>query len=194
MQSRNNDQRHRHMDDRADTLPTEGSHYAIQEDAIVDQTFLQQRKRQRDVHNKQLRAPVCASDPYDNTGFFRDAISVSPPFSPLDREPHTPSSADHDTCTSFMQACSAIFTPKHAQCVVLHSSPYIRFAQEHDQQFQNWITHRRSSATRFKPDLIECEDVLVCGQMSVLRQRAFLHRPRYGALFSTVCIVSHAQG
>ena len=23
---------------------------------------------------------------------------------------------------------------------------------------QNWITHHRSSATRFKPDLIECED------------------------------------
>ena len=40
------------QDDVADTLPTEGSHYAIQEDALVDQTFLQQRKRQRDMHNK----------------------------------------------------------------------------------------------------------------------------------------------
>ena len=29
----------------------------------VGQTFLQQRKRQRDVHNKQLRAPVSAPDP-----------------------------------------------------------------------------------------------------------------------------------
>ena len=36
--------------------------------------------------------------------------------------------------------------------------------------------------------------VLVCGQMAVLRQRAFLYRPRYSALFSTVCIVSHTQG
>ena len=43
--------------------------------------------------------------------------------------------------------------------VVLPSSPDIRSAQEHDQPLQNWITHHRSSATRFKPDLIECEDV-----------------------------------
>ena len=50
------------QDDVADTLPTEGSHYAIQEDVLVDHTFLQQRKRQRDVHNKQPRAPVFAPD------------------------------------------------------------------------------------------------------------------------------------
>ena len=87
-----------------------------------------------------------------------DTQYVSPPFSPLDGEPHTSSSADHDTCTSSVQACSAIFTPKQAQCVVLPSSPDIRSAQEHDQPLQNWITHHRSSATRFKPDLIECED------------------------------------
>ena len=46
------------QDDIADTLQTEGSHYAIQEDALVDQTFLQQLKRQLDVNNKQVRAPV----------------------------------------------------------------------------------------------------------------------------------------
>ena len=80
-------------------------------------------------------------------------------FSPLECEPHTSSSADHDTCTSTVQACSAIFTPNQAQFVVLHSSPDIRYAQEHDQPLQtNWITHYRSSATRFKPDMIECED------------------------------------
>ena len=71
---------------------------------------------------------------------------------------NTSSSADHDTCTSSVQACSAIFTPKQAQFVVLPSPPDIRSAQEHDQPLQNWITHHRSSATRFKPDLIECED------------------------------------
>ena len=51
------------QDDVADTLPTEGSHYTIQEDVLVDQTFLQQGKRQLDVHNKQLRAPVFVPEP-----------------------------------------------------------------------------------------------------------------------------------
>ena len=146
-------------DDVADTLPTEGSHYAIQEDALVDQTFLQQRKRQRDMHNKQLRASVIAPAPMTlTTQVSSETQSVSPPFSPNEGEPHTSSSADHDTCISSVQACSAIFTPKQAQFVVLPSPPDIRSAQEHDQPLQNWITHHRSSPTRFKPDLIECED------------------------------------
>ena len=144
-------------DDVADTLPTEASPYAIQEVALVDQTFLQQVKRQRDVHNKQLRAPVFAPD-LMTTQVSSETQYVSPPFSPLEGEQHTSSSADHDTCTSSVQACSAMFTPKQAHFVVLPSSPDIRSAQEHDQPLQNWITHHRSSATRFKPDLIECED------------------------------------
>ena len=57
-----------------------------------------------------------------------------------------------------MQACSAIFTPNQARFVVLPSSPDIWSAQEHDRPLQNWIIHHRSSATRFKPDFIECED------------------------------------
>ena len=145
------------QDDVADTLSTEGSPYAIQEDDLVDQTFLQQRKRQRDVHNKQLRAPVFAQD-LMTTQVSSETQSVSPPFSPLEGEPHTSSSAGHDTCTSSVQVCSAIFTPKQAHFVVLSSSPDILSAQEHDQPLLNWITHHRSSATRFKPDLIECED------------------------------------
>ena len=71
------------QDNVADTLPREGSHYAIQEDALVDHTFLQQRKRQRDVHNKQLRAPVFGARPYVNTSLIRDAIRVSTLLSPL---------------------------------------------------------------------------------------------------------------
>ena len=146
------------QDDVADTLPTEGSHYAIQEDALVDQAFLQQRKRQRDMHNKQLLASVIAPATLTlTTQVSSETQSVSPPFSPHEGEPHTSSSADHDTCTSSVQACSAIFTPKQAQFVVLPSPPDIRSAQEHDEPLQNWITHHRSSATRFKPDLIECE-------------------------------------
>ena len=99
------------QDDVADTLPTEGSPYAIQEDALVDQTFLQQRKRQRDVHNKQLR--YCPS-PYDNTGFIRGNLCLHP--SLPSRVSHTSSSADHDTCTSSVQACSAIFTLHILSC------------------------------------------------------------------------------
>ena len=117
----------------------------------------EQRKRQRGVHNKQLRAPVFAPD-LMTTQVSSETQSVTPPFSPLEGEPHTPSSADHDTCTSSVQACIAIFTPKQAHFVVLPSSPGIRSAQEHDQPLPNWITQHRSSATIFKPDLIECED------------------------------------
>ena len=63
MPSRNSDQRHRHMhtleqDDVADALPTECYHHAIQKEALVDLTFLQRLKRQRDMRSKQLRAPV----------------------------------------------------------------------------------------------------------------------------------------
>ena len=107
-------------DDVADTLKTEGSHYAIQEGALVDQTFLQQRKRQRDVQNKQLRAPVFVSDPM-TTQVSSETQAMSPTFSPLEGETHTPitSSVDHDTCTSSVQAYSAIFTPNQAQFVVL---------------------------------------------------------------------------
>ena len=76
------------QDDVADTLPTEGSHYAIQEDALVDQTFLQQRKRQRDMHNKQLRAPVIAPAPM-TTQVSPETQSVSPSFYPLEGERHT---------------------------------------------------------------------------------------------------------
>ena len=115
------------QDDVADTLPTEGSHYTIQEDVLVDQTFLQQRKRQRDVHNKQLRAPM-------TTQVSSETQSAYPPFSPLEGEPHTSSSADHDTCISSVQECSAIFTRNHAQSAALPSSPDIRYAQEHSNQ------------------------------------------------------------
>ena len=51
------------QEDVADTLPTEGSQYAIQEDLLVDHVFLQQLKHQRDMHSKQLRAPVFVPNP-----------------------------------------------------------------------------------------------------------------------------------
>ena len=101
-QSRNSNQRHRHMDvkagwcrrhltDRRVTLCDTGRR-------SVDQTFLQQRKRQRDMHNKQLRAPVIVPAPM-TTQVSSETQSVYPPFSPLEGEPQTSSSADHDTCT-----------------------------------------------------------------------------------------------
>ena len=109
------------------------------------------------MHNKQLRAPVFVPD-LMTTQFSSETQSVSPLVSPCDDWPHTSSSADHDACTSSVQACSAIFTPNQPHFVVLPSSPDIRSAQEHDQPLQNWNTHHRSSATRFKQDLIGCED------------------------------------
>ena len=56
-----------------------------------------------------------------------------------------------------LRPCKRVLRFSRLHFVVLPSSPGIRSAQEHDQPLQNWITHHRSSATRFKPDLIECE-------------------------------------
>ena len=43
------------QEDVADNLPTEGSQYVIEEDVLVDQTFLQQLKHQRDMRSYGLR-------------------------------------------------------------------------------------------------------------------------------------------
>ena len=85
------------------------------------------------------------------TAVSPETNSVSPRFSPLKCEPS--SSADHDTCTSSVQVCNAIFVPNQAHFVVLPSPPDRLSAQEHDHPMQNWITRQRSSATRCKPDL-----------------------------------------
>ena len=113
------------QDDDADTLQTDGTHYAIQEDALVDLTFLQQLKRQRDMHIKQLRSSFVEPDPM-TTKFSSEMQSLYPLASPFEDGPHISSSADHDACTSSVQAYSPIFTSNHAKFVVLPSSPDFR--------------------------------------------------------------------
>ena len=137
------------------------------------------------MHSKQLRAPMfvpAASAVSVDITLLKDPMTT--PVSSEMRSFSPSSSADHDTCTSSVQSCSAIFTPNQAQFVVLPSCPDIWPDQEHDQPLPNWITHHRSSATRFKPDLIECEDGTIFGADVGARQRAFSYRPRYCTLFS----------
>ena len=181
------------QDDVADTLPTEGSHYAIQEDALVDQTFLQQRKRQRDMHNKQLRDSVIAPAHMTlKTQVSSDTQSVSPPFFPHEGEPHTSSSADHETCT-----CKRVVRFSRLSRHSLSCYLRLQISGLH----KNTISHCRTGLLITVLRLLDSNQtwssvkmVLVCGQMSVLHQHAFLYRPHYSALFSTVCIVSHTQG
>ena len=45
--------------DEQDILPEEGWSQAVQEEALVDDTFLRQLQRRRDLQNKQLQTPAC---------------------------------------------------------------------------------------------------------------------------------------
>lgn len=147
----------------ADTLPTEGSRHAIQEDVLVDQMFVQRLKHQRDMHRKQLRAPVFVpATPSLNVANTSLADCVTTPASSEVSTSSLPSTrhefSDADNRTASVQACCAIFTPRPAQLVALPSPSDIRSVQERDQPLQNWIAHHRSSASRFRPALVECED------------------------------------
>ena len=45
--------------DEHDILPEEGWSQAVQDEALVDDTFLRQLQRRRDFQNKQLQTPAC---------------------------------------------------------------------------------------------------------------------------------------
>ena len=55
-------------------------------------------------------------------------------------------------------ACSAIFDPEPTHVNAFPTPSEVRVAQESDQALQRWITHHRTSTSRFKPGLVECED------------------------------------
>ena len=49
--------------DEQDILPEEGWSQAVQEEALVDDTFLRQLQRRRDLQKKQLQTPACVPVP-----------------------------------------------------------------------------------------------------------------------------------
>ena len=117
--------------------------------------------------------------------------SVSQPFSSLEGAPRTSSSVDHDTSTSSVQSCSAIFTPNQDTCYLR-----LKISGLHENTISHCITGLLITVLRLldsNPTWSSVEMVIVSGRMSALRQRAFSYRPRYSAYFLTVCIVSHTQ-
>ena len=57
-----------------------------------------------------------------------------------------------------MRACSAIFAPDPPRVASLPTSREFRAAQENYSALQKWIVHHKTSTSRFRPELIKCED------------------------------------
>ena len=124
-----------------DTLPQESSPEAVQDEGLVDPTFLVYLRRQRDLQTRQLTAPTfipaCSS-----------CVSSSPVMTTCQ------STTDYN---SSVRACSAIFSPDPPRVASLPTSREFRAAQENDSALQKWIAHHKASTSRFRPELVKCE-------------------------------------
>ena len=124
-----------------DTLPQESSPEAVQDEGLVDPTFLVYLRRQRDLQTRQLSAPTfipaCSS-----------CVSSSPVMTTCQ------STTDYN---SSVRACSAIFSPDPPRVASLPTSREFRAAQENDSALQKWIVHHKASTSRFRPELVKCE-------------------------------------
>ena len=124
-----------------DTLPQESSPEAVQDEGLVDPTFLVYLRRQRDLQTRQLSAPT-----------FIPACSSCASSSPVMTT--CQSTTDYN---SSVRACSAIFSPDPPKVTSLPTSREFRAAQENDSALQKWIVHHKASTSRFRPELVKCE-------------------------------------
>ena len=62
------------------------------------------------------------------------------------------------TTDSSVRACSAIFAPDPPRVATLPTSREFRAVQEHYSTLPKWIVHHKTSTSRFRPELIKCED------------------------------------
>ena len=119
------------IDNRADTLPEESSPEAVQDERMVDPTFLVYLRRQLDLQMRQLGAPT----------FVPASTSC------------VSSSSAVTTCQSItdynssVRACSAIFSPDPHRLASLPTSREFRAAQENDSALQKWIVHHKTSTS-----------------------------------------------
>ena len=124
-----------------DTLPQESSPEAVQDEGLVDPTFLVYLRRHRYLQTRQLSAPTiipaCSS-----------CVSSSPVMTTCQ------STTDYN---SSVRACSAIFSPDPPRVASLPTSREFRAAQENDAALQKWIAHHKASTFRFRPELVKCE-------------------------------------
>ena len=112
----------------------------MQDEELIDPTFLVYLRRQQGLQTRQLSAltfiPACTS-----------GVSSSPVVI---------------TCQSItdssVRACSAIFAPDPHRVASLPTYREFRAAQENDSALQKWIVHHKTSTSRFRPEQIKCED------------------------------------
>ena len=124
-----------------DALPQESSPEAVQDEGLVDPTFLVYLRRQRDLQTRQLSAhtsiPACTS-----------CVSYSPVVTTCQ------STTDYNPS---VRACIAIFSPDPARVASLPTSREFRAAHENDSALQKWIVHNKTSTFIFRPELVKCE-------------------------------------
>ena len=147
----------------------------MQEEALVDDTFLHQLQRRRDLQKKQLQTPACVPGSVppsvvSNQVPHANEANSSPIPSPVTIASDLPtcciSGANHRNVTpssivnyaSSARACNAIFVLEPTNVNALPMPSEVRVAQERDQALQRWITQHHTSTSRFKPGLVECED------------------------------------
>ena len=95
--------------------------------------------------------------------------------------------------TSSAWACSAIFVPEPTHVNALPTPSEVRVAQECDQALRRWITHHRTSTSRFKPRLVGCEDnTAVWADVSVIPARILVPTTLQRVVFNSLHCIAHS--
>ena len=143
----------------------------MKDEGLIDPTFLVYLRQQQDLQTRQVSAPM----------FIRactSGVSSSPIVITCQ------STTDYN---SSVRACSAICAPDPPRVASLPTSREVRAAQENISALQKWIVHHTTSTSRFRPELIKCEDgTAVWSDVAVTPAR--VHVPfECSASFSTFC-------
>ena len=185
------------------TLPEEGWSQAVQEEALVDETFLRQLRRRRDLQKKQLQTPACGpcsippcvvstQVPHANEDHYSSVESDSPTCcvaGAIHRNVTPSSIVDY---ASSAWACSAIFVPEPTHVNALPTHLEVRVAQESDQALQRWITHHHTSTSMFIPGLVECEDnTNVWADVSVIPARILVPTKMQRVVLNSLHCIAH---
>ena len=186
-----------------DTLPEEGWSQAMQEEALVDDIFLRQLQRRRDLQKKQLQTPACVpcsvppcvvsnQVPHANEANSSSVASDSPTCCVAGGIHRNITPASIVDYASSAWACSAIFVPEPTHVNAFPTPSEVRVAQESDQALQRWITHHHTSTSRFKPGLVECEDnTKVWADVSVIPARILVPTTLQRVVFNSLHCIAH---
>ena len=178
---------------------------------LVDETFLRQLQRRRDLQYKQLQTPACVRGsvplsivsnqvPHANEANYSQMPSsmTAAPDSPTccvagathrNVPPPPPSTVDY---ASSAWACRAIFVPDPTNVNDMPTPSEVRAAQECDQALQRCITHHHTSTPRFKPDLVECEEnTNVWADASVTPARILVPTTLQRFVFDSLHCIAH---